>query len=467
MNDFFIFLISDMKMTSNVKFICMAVAGCFALHGEAQEVWSVDRCMAYAVGHNHTVKQRLLEAKNYELDRLQAIGSFLPGVSGSTGVQYNFGRSVDPETNTYNNVSTFNNSYTLEGSLTVFRGGSLVNELRRSKAAVLLGKAALQEARDNTALETFQAYIDALYCYGTERLARKKLAESDSLLYKTRRQEELGLKGLADVAQMEAQQATDAYNLTRQRNLFETAMLTLKQKMNYPASEPLVLDTCLLDASPLSFVKLSADSPEDVVSAALSTNPTLHQAEMNKRIALMQRKGSWANILPQITLFGGVSSSYYKELHKDGYDSFGRQFRNNLGQYFGVSMSIPLFNRFSGAVSMRQARNNYRIASEQYEEQKTELQKLVLQAVQDREGYLKETVQMEKKVASDSLAYHVTRRKFEEGLMTSLDVQNSAATLLESETLFLQSKLTYVLKCRLVDYYKGEEIINCRLNVEN
>ena len=69
---------------------------------------------------------------------------------------------------------------------------------------------------------------------------------------------------------MEAQQATDAYNLTRQRNLFETAMLTLKQKMNYPASEPLVLDTCLLDASPLSFVKLSADSPEDVVSAALS-----------------------------------------------------------------------------------------------------------------------------------------------------------------------------------------------------
>ena len=55
-----------MNMTSNVKFICMAVAGCFALHGEAQEVWSVDRCMAYAVGHNHTVKQRLLEAKNYE-----------------------------------------------------------------------------------------------------------------------------------------------------------------------------------------------------------------------------------------------------------------------------------------------------------------------------------------------------------------------------------------------------------------
>ena len=66
---------------------------------------------------------------------------------------------------------------------------------------------------------------------------------------------------------------------------------------------------------------------------------------------------------------------------------------------------------------------------------------------------------MEKKVTSDSIAYRVTRRKFEEGLMTSLDVQNNASTLLESQTGLLQSKLTYVMKCRLVDYYKGEEII--------
>ena len=102
---------------------------------------------------------------------------------------------------------------------------------------------------------------------------------------------------------------------------------------------------------------------------------------------------------------------------------------------------------------MRQAKNNYRIACEQYESQKEELQKLVLQAVQDREGYLKESIQMEKKVSSDSLAYHVTRRKYEEGLMTSLDVQNNAATLLESETLLLQSKLTYQTAFHLVGQF--------------
>lgn len=209
------------------------LSGWMGLEAAAQEVWNVDRCMSYAVAHNRTVRQRELEADNARMDRMKAIGSFLPGVSASTGIQYNFGRSVDPETNTYNTVSTFNNAYSMEASMPIFRGGGLVNEVRRSKAAWLMGKAAWQESKDNTALETFQAYIDALYCYGTLRLARKKLVESDSLLYKTRRQEELGLKGLADVAQMEAQQATDSYNLTHQRNLYETALLTLKQENEF------------------------------------------------------------------------------------------------------------------------------------------------------------------------------------------------------------------------------------------
>jgi len=450
-----------MKRYRKITVLLFLAVGC-GLASTAQEAWDVDRCMSYAVKHNRTVKQRRLEADNYRLDRLKAIGNFLPGINASAGVQYNFGRSVDPETNIYNNVSTFNNSYAAEASMTLFRGGSLVNEVRRSKAALLLGKAALQEAQDNTALETFQAYIDALYYYGTIRLAEKKLAESDSLLYKTRRQEELGLKGRADVAQMEAQQATDAYNLTHQRNLYETAMLTLKQKMNYPAGDSLLLNTDILDIQTFESIRLTDEHPQDVLRIALSVNPTLRQSEMNKQVARMNRKIAWANVLPTISFYGGISSSYYKELHNHDYPDFKTQLDNNLGEYFGVTMSIPIFNRMSGSISLRQARNNYRIACEQYEAQKEELQKLVQQAVQDREGYLRESIQMEKKAASDSLAYHVTRRKYEEGLMTSLDVQNNAATWLESETLLLQSRLTYVMKCRLVDYYKGENIIKVK-----
>ena len=141
-----------MKRNNKTKQSLLLLVSLWSLNITAQEVWNIDQCMAYAVEHNHIVKQRHLEADNYRMDRMKAIGQFLPGVSGNVSAQYNFGRSVDPETNTYISKSTFNNGYSMEASIPIFRGGSLINQVRKSKANLLLGKAALQEARDNTAL---------------------------------------------------------------------------------------------------------------------------------------------------------------------------------------------------------------------------------------------------------------------------------------------------------------------------
>ena len=87
------------------------------------------------------------------------------------------------------------------------------------------------------------------------------------------------------------------------------------------------------------------------------------------------------------------------------------------------------------------------------------MQKDVEQAILDREGYAKETIQMEKKVEADALAYQVTLRKFEEGLMSPLDVQTNATTLLNSKADLLQRRLLYTMKCRQVDYYKGQPLV--------
>ena len=135
-----------MKKTFQIGHVILWLACCSLCSVQAQEIWDIDRCMEYAVAHNRTVRQRALETDNYRASRMKAIGQFLPGISGSIGAQYNFGRSVDPETNTYLSKSTFNNGYSVEASVSIFRGGSLINQVRQAKANLLLGKAAQQEA---------------------------------------------------------------------------------------------------------------------------------------------------------------------------------------------------------------------------------------------------------------------------------------------------------------------------------
>lgn len=165
-------------------------------------------------------------------------------------------------------------------------------------------------------------------------------------------------------------------------------------------------------------------------------------------------------LLPSISFSAGVSTNYYENLKAvQAPASFSNQFKNNRGEYISFNLSFPLFDGLSRLTNLRKARNNMRIAQEQQTEVLRQLETAIEQAILDREGYAKETIQMDKKAKADEIAYQVTLRKFEEGLMSPIDLQTSANTLLLSKADLLQRKLMYLMKCKLVDYYKGKPLI--------
>lgn len=424
----------------------------------AQKVWTADRCMQYAVDHNHKVIEKTIQLNNYRQDETAAWGELLPQIKASVVGQLNFGRSVDPETNTYNNISTFNNGYSLEASWTLFRGGSLLQEISRSHAARRMGQAALDEARERIALETYDAYIQATYLDGTIRLSEEKLAQTDSLLKMTEKMEELGLKSKADVSQIVAQQASDKYQLVTQRNLYGKAIMSLKRIMNLEQSDSLQLDTKIFHLSMNEEIQLNTSTPLSTFDYALQRNSSLLLAAYNVDEARYAYRKTLSSFLPTVTLYGGLSTSYYKMISGGQYPDFSMQLRNNFGQYVAVGLSIPLFSQLSALTSRRKARNTFRMAQERYDESKKELLRLINEAYMDRDGALAESLQLEAKVKADEWAYHTLKRKYEEGLASSLDVQQNASTLQDSRIRLLKSRLTYRLKCRLVDYYQGKPL---------
>ena len=68
----------------------------------------------------------------------------------------------------------------------------------------------------------------------------------------------------------------------------------------------------------------------------------------------------------------GLNTTYYHTLHSDAGESFSNQFKNNMGEYVGATLSIPLFNRLQTITSIRKAKNNYRIAQETYKQKQLE-----------------------------------------------------------------------------------------------
>ena len=416
----------------------------------AQGEWSMQQCMQYAVEHNHEVKRAELELDNYKASKTGAIGRFLPSVDASIGAQYNFGRAIDPETNGYTDVSTFYNGYSLYASLPVFDGFSRIHALKAAGASALMGRASLRQKQDQTALNVLQAYTNVAYYEGLVKMADEKVQETELLLKQIRLLEEVGRKSAADVAQVESQKAEADYELTRQQNLYASAMLELKKTMAFPMQ-----DTLLLNHGDWSHD--SADESTDQGPVPM-IHPELQAAQYQVQASKHEWHQARAAFYPSLSLSAGMNTTYYHTLHSDVGESFSNQFNNNMGEYVGATLSIPLFNRLQTITNIRKAKNNYRIAQETYKQKQLELEKLSREAWQDWQGYLKQTVQMVEKVEADSIAYQLTKRQFEEGLSTAIDLRTTSAQLLNSKATLLQCQLMAMVKEQLVRYYRGEAI---------
>lgn len=423
--------------------------------GEPQaKTWELDSCMAYAVEHATDVKREVVNARQRKQDYQKAVTDFLPSVAGGVQGQYAWGRNIDPETNTYNHVTTFNNYYQLYASLNVFDGFATINAFKQAKLARAYSTTAMQKVRDDKAIDVMQKFVDAAYAEASIQIASDKLAESKRLLGKMQRLYELGEKGRPDVVQMESQVAEDEYNLTHQKHVAQQSLLTLKSAMNFPVEEELRLVTNgkqVNESFPINH--------ETVYQNFLNASPDVKSAEYEVEKARYDYKIAKGRLLPSLSLSGGISTNFYRNLSQGGqYEGFASQFRNNRGEYLALTLSIPIYDNVAWH-SVKKARNDWQLAQVNLEETKRKLHDHIAQAVMDADGYAKELYQMNKKVASDSLAYYMSSRKFEEGMLSTFDLHTAAQTLLESRIKQLQMQMLLVIKQRLVDYYQGKNLI--------
>lgn len=431
--------------------------------GASAQSWSLDDCMKYAVEHATEVKREVVNARQRKQDYQHAVAGFLPTVTGGVQGQYAWGRNIDPETNTYNNVTTFNNYYQLYAELNVFDGFATINALKQAKLSRDYSATAMQKIQDDRAIDVMQKYVDAAYAEASIQIASEKLNESKRMLAKMKRLYELGEKGRPDVVQMESQVAEDEYNLTHQENVAKQSLLALKSAMNFPVDEELKIlineEQNLKLTSDNKVVPESGVNYETVYQGFQNISPDLKSAEYEVERARYDYKIAKGRLLPSLSLGGGISTNYYKNLSQKGqYDGFASQFRNNQGEYLALTLSIPIYNSDRWH-SVKKARNDWQLAQVNLEETRRKLHDQIAQAVMDAEGYAKELHQMQKKVASDSLAYHMSGRKFEEGMLSTFDLHTAAQTLLESRIKELQMQMLLIIKQRLVAYYQGENLI--------
>ena len=435
----------------------MVLASAATVHASAQTTMSLHDCMAYAISNSTKMRIQQAAIGDAQISRRDAaLALFTPQINANTYAYYNFGRSIDPQTNTYFNTTSFHNNYGVSAGYDLFDGFKAVNNLKISKTGLLIAGSQEKQVEADICLAVMEAYYNVVYYKRLVDVYEEQVSVAEQALVKARRQEELGQKGHADVIQMEADLADREYDLINTRNQYESQKMTLADLMFWPVGEELEIEYSVISSEAAGEVEKSADS---VVAFALDHNPAVQIASWQALNAKRELNTAKWQTLPSIGLYAGWNTSYYT-YQGSATATFRDQFRNNMGEYVELSLSIPIWNRLNKQSTISRKRHAFEKASAELDQKRRDVESEVRRAIQDRDGAATAYEQACRKAEVQSEAYTLNLKKLEQGLISPLEFQTANNNFLKAQADEMNSLFKFLIKQAVVRYYNGVEYID-------
>ena len=419
---------------------------------DAQQNWSLNQCISYAIENNINLKEYEILDKLSREDLNQSKRELLPRISGSTNAGLNYGRSIDPITNQYVNNKFFNNSYSIATSLAVFDGFRLQNQIKYTKFRKKVSEYNRLNAIDDLAFSIMSSFFDVVYFNGMLEIANEQVEASKLNLKTTEKQVQVGLKAKADLLEMRANLEGEELNRIQIENSRKTALLKLKQQMNFVSAEEMIL----LDGKSSVFHE-SILNPQTLFDQFTKWSPHYQSVEASLRATEKALSISRSQVYPTIFASGSINTGFSETNTNDSGDVIGfkDQFNNNKRQYLGASLSIPIFDKWANRSNIKKAKLDVEYAKTVLEDEKQKLFFDLANDLTDLEALYKEYNQFEKRSEVDQLAFKAAEKKLEQGLINVIEFYIAKNRLASTESEVLRSRLQWQIKMKTIEFYKG------------
>jgi outer membrane protein len=414
--------------------------------------WTLKQCVEYAIAHNVSIRQSELTARQTEVELNTNKWARLPEVTGSAGQNWSWGRAASPVDNSYSDTHSSNTNFSVGASVPLFTGFRIPNQYKLSQVNLKAALADLQKAKDDISINVASNYLQALLNKELCKVAQEQIQLSQQQLDRLVKMEQLGKASPAEVAEARATVEQNKLSAVQNDNSYKLALLDLSQLLELPTPEGFDV---IQPGSQFSLSQLTP--PDDLYQQAVTQKSSVLAAQYRLQGSDLNVKLARATYMPSVSLNLGMGTSYYT-MKGITSSSFGSQLNNNLNKYVGVSLSVPIFDRFS-------TRNNIRIAKIQQMNYSLQLENTKKSLYKEIQQAWYNAVAAENKYKSSITAldaakesFQLMRAKYENGKATAVEYNESQVKLRNAESVLLQAKYDYIFRGKILDFYKGEEI---------
>ena len=414
--------------------------------------WSLRECIDYAIEHNISIKKQEISVKNQEVSLSTAKNSRLPNLQASASESLGFGRGLTSN-NTYANRNTQSTSFNLGSDVPLYTGGQISNQIRQNKLELEAALANLEKAKEDISMKVASAYLEAVYQKDLVAVAERQKELSQAQARRVELLFQNGKVSETELAEANYDVAADELSLTQQQNSCMLALLDLSQLLELPSPEQFdIQQPEIIDPSAVMLTV-----PDAIYAEALNIKPEIQSSKLNVQSAERGVRIAQAGHYPSVRFSAGMGSNYYKT---SGFKaaSFGKQMDDNFNQSLGISLSVPIFNRFATRNAVRQAR--LQVANQQMvlEETKKALYKEIQQAYYNALAAQKQCISSNAALESSQTAFNLMQKKYENGKATATEYQESKTALQKAESTALQSRYTFLFRQKILEFYRGRPL---------
>ena len=474
-----------MKKTALLLLNCI-----FFIAAVAQKTLTLQECIDIALQNSQQVKDANYQTSISKITLQQAQSQRLPNININLNQGTNTGRSIDPFSNQFIDQTIRFGNYGLGLDFNIFNGLQTSNTIKRNNATLQASEKEMASTKNLVALTVIRNFLQVISNQEIAKAIELQLVATREQLSVANKKVEAGVLAASQLADLNAQLATELLNLANAKNSIELAKLDLFFTMNYQRNEVVSFKA----DEPLADAIANAPDAYAVYEAALKFLPDVQTIEQKQRSALFDRSIAKGLRYPTLAFFANTGSTYSSSVNKtqfvpDGTSSnivttspdnyinvagsdyyvqqkdiirngttksftYFNQLNANINSNFGLALRIPILNGLQAKMRIASADAAIVRVDGQLISIKNQLRNAVERAVQNLDNANQKIVLIEQQVAALQQTVTNASIKIENGITATLDYVIAKSNYDKAKVTLIQAKYEQRFLQIIVQFYQ-------------
>lgn len=418
---------------------------------------SLQECVDFALEHNYSVKQRILERESKHVQLKATKTSIAPSLGANIGQAFDFGTSALASATVVNTTQSTTN-FGIGLNMDIFRGLRTHHQIKSDKLDLEATLFDIENAKENIELMVTAFFLQILLNKEILEVFKTQVELSQEQVSRIEILVNNGKSSDAELFAAKSTLANDQVSVVEANNSVRLSILDLAQLMNYPnvALFDIITDG---DQDDIDEILSKNIDVYGVVENALENRPAIRAALMRIEQAKRNIKVHQSGWYPTLGFNASFGTSYFyrfEEIALIPNEPFGVQFKNHARQSLGLSLYIPIFDKLSTHYNVKQQKIYVKTQELQLEETKRtlikEIEQAYVNAVASKEKYLASLVAN----TSSQIAFQYEEVKYNAGSSTNFEFNDAKNRYLQAKSKLIQAKFDFLFRVKILEFYGRE-----------